>query len=307
MKSNRYSKILLVIALMVISSIPAFAFRGYVAEKPGGAIAWGNGEMSCSRTISVDQSRFDAAHQTALAIRKAAVDARRQLLDMVQDVRIDSSTTVGLYLNENEDAATAVRRLVHNSKLDRPELIDGDGELVASISMRGELADLVLPATIPFESGIAPRLELGVDSLGAMNTVEPTDELAGAATYTGLVVDASAYSRLVPALCPVIYGRNGQGVYGAFRVSRTSAIRNGVASYSWSADRIVLRDRVGDRPLVVQALGVVGSGRTDVIISGADARLVEQLMRDQAVREECRVVIVMGDTLGWSLELKPET
>ncbi|WP_147821590.1 hypothetical protein [Salidesulfovibrio onnuriiensis] len=289
----RYTLIVMLV-LVALSAAQALAFRGYVQERGDVILFWGNGDISVSKALEVDPEGFDATHQTSLAVRKAAVEARRKMLEAVYAIRIDAASTVGAYLAEDDEADAQVRRLIQNSRLELPEFAEGKGTLAVQASLRGELASLILPPTIPFQSGIPPRLSLGLDTLAAMNTVEPTSMMAGSGTYTGLVVDATLLSGAEPALAPVVYGRDGVGVYGAFSVSRESAVRNGVVSYSTTADPVQLRSRVGNRPLVVTALAVVGSGKTDFIISGADAELARILLKDSVVTDQCRVVIALG-------------
>lgn len=295
MKITPYARlIILVLTVVLLYAVPAVAFKGYVQQAGDVSIDWGSGNISVSKELTVDPERFDATHQIALELRRAAVNARKQMLEVVYDLRIDGATTVAAYLAENDAADAQVRRLIQNSKLERPEFLDGQGTLVVSESLRGQLAELILPTTIQFQSGIPPKLSLGLDSLAAMNTVEPTSMMAGSGTYTGLVVDASSLAGIQPALAPVVYGRDGEAVYGPFRISRSSAAERGVVAYSMSADPVLVRERAGDRPLVVQALAAAGSGKTDLIISGTDAALVRILLKDPAVLEQCKVVIALG-------------
>ncbi len=294
------------LTVTVLSATSAQAFRGYVQQAGDVSVSWGNGEIAVVKDMEVDPDNFDATHQTALAVRKAAVTSRRQMLDAIYGIRIDSTSTVGVFLSEDDQADARVRRLIQNSKLELPEFLDGKGQLVVSESLRGELAKLVFPSTIPFQSGIPPKLELGLDNLAAMNAMEPTGMVAGAEMYTGLVVDATTLFDVQPALAPVIYGRDGKGVYGAFRVGRTNAVKYGVAAYSTTADPIQLRSRVGDHPLVVSALAVVGVGKTDLIISGADAELARMLLKDPAVAAQCRVVIALGKSVEPDEDLQEE-
>lgn len=289
--------LLTLLALLVLPVLRAEAFRGYVQTTGDVSVDWGNGKIAVSRELEIDQDRFDAAHQTARMLRKAAVEGRKLMLDSIYGIRIDSNITVGAFLNDNDAVDARLRRLIQNSRLERPEFMDGKGTLVVTEELRNELAELVLPTTIQFQSGIPPKLDLGVDSLADMGAdmtmVEPTGMMAGSGTYTGLVIDASHLMETSPALTPVIYGRNGVAVYGAYLVGRSEAVRNGVVAYSTSSDPVILRSRVGDRPLVVHALALVGTGKTDLIISGTDAELARILLKDPLVLEQCRVVVVL--------------
>jgi len=283
----------LTLAALLAFPAAAPAFQGYVQTVgDGGSIAWGSGDLSVARVL--EQSADGGAAPSPLALRKAVTGARKQLLDMILGVRIDSHTTVSAHLSEDADLAARVRGAVQNSPLERPAVFADSGEIKVTESLRGKLAELILPTTIQFQSGIAPKMPTSMEQSMSFEASEPEHVGSGAGTggFTGVIVDARGL-KVTPALAPVIYGQDGQGAYGAFLVSRQSAIDKGVAAYAETTDPQVLRERVGERPLTVKALSAYGSWRTDLIISTPMARLVRAVMRSGEAVNDCRVVIVL--------------
>ncbi|WP_419787769.1 hypothetical protein [Pseudodesulfovibrio sp.] len=284
-------KFLLTLTLLLAVSASAYAFQGYVQPVgQGGTIAWGNGELAVARLLGA--SADGETQAGAIAVRKAVSGARKQLLDMILGIRIDARSTVGTFLSEDDDLGARVRGVVQNSPLNRPALYAEGGEVRVSESLRGKLAEFVLPTTIQFQSGIPPKLSTSMEQSFSYEENEPEPVGAGGGGYTGVVVDARGLS-VTPALTPVIYGQDGLGVYGAFLVSRQNAIDKGVAAYSATADPSLLKERVGQHPLVVKAVSAYGSWRTDLIISTAMARLVRAVMRSADAVGNCRLVIVL--------------
>lgn len=148
-------KILMAFLALAFVSANASAFQGYVQPVgEGGSIAWGNGEMSVVRIL--EKPGPDQPALTPLSVRKAASGARKQLLDMVLAVRIDSKRTVSAFLSEDAQLASRVRGVIQNSPLVRPAVFDDGGEVRVSETLRGKLAELILPTTIQFQSGIPP-------------------------------------------------------------------------------------------------------------------------------------------------------
>lgn len=279
---------------LLILPVTASAFQGYVQPVgEGGNIAWGNGELSVSRMLSPG-GEDGSEPLSPLSIRKAASQARKQLLDIIMQVRIDSKRSVSSFLAESDEQAARVRGVVQNSPLERPTMYQEGGEIRVFETLRGKLAELILPTTIQFQSGIPPKLSTSMEESMAYEAPGPEEVGSGAAGYTGVVVDARGM-QVTPCLTPVIYGQDGVGSYGAFLVSRSNAIEKGVAAYATTNDPIVLRERVGSQPLVVRALNAYGSWRTDIVISTPMARLVHAVMSSADAAENCRLVIVVDE------------
>lgn len=284
--------ILLILCTLLIVPTSSLAFDGYVQPVgDGGTIAWGNGGLSVVRPLGT--SGEDGSEPlTPLSVRKAASNARKQLLDMIMDVRIDSKRSVSSFLAESDEQAARVRGIVQNSPLERPSMFEEGGEVRVSERLRGKLAELILPTTIPFQSGIPPKLSTSMEESMAYEPPSPEEVGSGAVGYTGVIVDARG-KKVTPCLTPVIYGQDGVGSYGAFMISRANAVEKGVAAYATTSDPLALSERVGRQPLVVRALNAYGSWRTDIIVSTPMAQLVHAVMQGEDAVDNCRLVIVV--------------
>lgn len=282
-----------IILSFFLFSSPAQAFEGLVQTfGTDGTIAWGSGDLSVVRAIEGAATDESDAALSPLAVRKAVVQARKQLLDMVLSVRIDGHQTVGAFLSGDSDLATQVRGLIQNSLYRGPGLFDAAGTVRVSEKLRGQLAELVLPNTIQFQSGIPPKLSTATGQGVDMPDNAPEEVGSGTRGYTGVVIDARGL-KLTPALAPVIYGQDGFGAYGYFQVGRTNVADKGMVAYAVSDNPKVLAERVGNRPLMVRGLSAYGSWRTDVVIAASDARLVRAVVKTGSIADGCRVVILV--------------
>ena len=287
----------IVLSLLLFSS-SALAFQGYVQSVgEGGTIAWGNGDIAVVRAVA--KSNNETTPYSPLAVRKAVSKARRLLLDMVINTRINAKQTVSAAIADDRELFAQIRGLIHNSLFQGPSQFDEEGAVQVSEKFRGQLAELILPTTIQFQSGIAPKLST------YMAQEETELEVVGSIVtgYTGVIIDARGL-KITPALAPVIYGREGLGAYGAFLVSRSNAVNKGVVAYADTADLAVLKERVGNNPLRVKAVSAYGSWRTDLIVETDMGRLVRAIMKYGDIVKNCRVVIVMDKAVPVETETK---
>jgi hypothetical protein len=201
---------------------------------------------------------------------------------------------VGAFLSGDSDLAAQVRGLIQNSLYRGPGLYDEAGTVRVSEKLRGQLAELILPNTIQFQSTIPPRLSTATGQGVDMPDNAPEEVGSGTRGYTGVVIDARGL-KLTPALAPVVYGQDGFGAYGYFQVGRNNVAEKGMVAYAVSDDARVLADRVGNRPLTVRALSAYGSWRTDVVIAASDARLVRAVVKTGSIADGCRVVILVDE------------
>jgi len=284
-----FRKIFPIILSFLVLSSSAYAFDGYVQQFDGGrTIAWGSGDITVTGEVETPDGD-EAGPPVPLAVRKAASRARKLMLDMIMSIRIDARQTVSAHLSDNEDLAAQLRGLVHNSLFVGPDMFRDVKSVTVSESLRGKLAELILPKTVQFQSFIPPRLSTAA---GPAFQVEDTPEAVGdAGGFTGIIVDARGL-KVTPCLLPVIYGEDGLGAYGAFLAARTDTVDAGLAAYATTADPAALAERVGGHPLVVKAARTFGSWQTDLVIPTPEATLVRAVMQSGHARKGGVVIVV---------------
>jgi hypothetical protein len=213
-------------------------------------------------------------------VRAATVTARRNLLEIIGDVQIDSGTTIRNNMVASDSVRSIIRGELHNSRiLDTAYMSDGSVVVTVGISHRGVVADAVLPEAPAFKAGSQP-------AAGMPEGVNP------GGPHSGLVIDARGLEAR-PALSPEIIGPEGKTVYGRKYVSRDFAVSQGMAGYAAGLASAFQNPRVGENPLVVEAQGVRGPGRTDLVVDRDAADKILAMAAETDVLEQCRVMIVL--------------
>jgi len=129
-----------------------------------GFIDWENAKAVASGTGAPPPQAANLAQARAAARRAALLDARRNLLEVVGQVRIDSQTVVRNLLVENDQVTSRIQGVLERSEIMAEQrLADGSVRITVSVPLTGALARAVLS---PGEIGTS------VASPGRMGTLE---------------------------------------------------------------------------------------------------------------------------------------
>jgi hypothetical protein len=107
-----------------------------------------------------------------------------------------------------------------------------------------------------------------------------------------MVVDACGIQAR-PAMFPRIFDEDGREVYGSVNVDLEYAIKNGISGYTHDLTVAQTNQRLGANPITVKAMRMSGSGKSDIIISNADARQVRASAESAAFLKQCKVIFVL--------------
>ena len=199
------------------------------------------------------------------------------ILKIIKELRINGTTVVGDYAIQYPAIMSKIENMVKNAKVVKKEyLTDGTVKIEMEVNLRGGFAQLVLPKDIkPLDS----------ITLVTMNkTSSPV--------FTGLVVDAKDLG-VRPVMVPRIIDENNQEVYGSAFVSREYAVQQGMSGYARNLKEVLNNQRVADHPLVVKGLKTLGPGRSEIVISNADASKLRSTSENLYFMKKCRVIIVV--------------
>jgi len=114
----------------------------------------------------------------------------------------------------------------------------------------------------------------------------------GSAKNTGLVIDARGL-KIIPALAPKVLDESGKVVYSSEFVTKDALEQNGVVGYFRSVDAAKKAKRVGNKPLVIKALKAASDGKTDIVLSNADAEKLIAKDANMKFLTEGKVIIVI--------------
>ena len=120
----------------------------WIAQK---VIAKGTG-ASPAKYVGTPQAR-------PLALRAAITDARRNLLEVVKGVHIDSTTQVENYMIKDEKIVSRVKGVLKNAPVETYQyLSDGTVEAVVSMPLTGQMGEILIGMTVRSKKQIAKTL-----------------------------------------------------------------------------------------------------------------------------------------------------
>lgn len=265
----------LVILIAVIALIGGSIASAEVVESYGanGAVDWSDRTVQ-AKGIAVQGGVGGRAGQ----IRAAELDALRQILETVKGMRISSETTVENFMLSSDVIRTRVEGVARNFRRVGDPVYMNDGSIEVTVEMDltgpGRFFDVIIPSQI---GGGSPVY---------------TSPMSDARAFTGLVIDARGLG-LRPAITPRVFDETGREIYGSRYVSRDWAIQYGMAGYAKTIDQAKSNDRVGDRPMVIEAVKATGANRTDLVIRDVDAHMLHAVSANFSFLQQCRVIILV--------------
>lgn len=271
-----------------------------------GHINWTSGTLSVTGFGAPPPSTIPAVAET-MASRAAIAVARRNLLELVKGVRIDSETLVENFMLKSDIIQSHVQGLVKNAFITQKHVLaDGNVEVVLSLNMWGN--DSLMANLIPETAKFSQTLE----------------DASHNETYTGLIIDTRELG-VRPATFPTVTDDEGQILYdkktaphdlvrkmGTVQYfvhankSSTTMSKNHVFSVSDKPSQLTTEKRVGPRPLYIKGIQKTGSLGTDIMVSAADAKKIRQDPTLMNLLRKTKVIIVIDPLVaGVEGHLKP--
>lgn len=234
--------------------------------------------------------------QDALDARQAAVaDALRTLAVAVGRVRVTASTRVENLVVKNDEVRLRVDGVLeHAQVIEEAASPSGIYRVVVQVPLTG--AGSVAEA-VGIGQADAPAAPDPAAEKPAPEPAKPEYGLdapvPAGATYTGLIVDCRGLG-IVPCMSPKLYERGSDDeVYGTLPVSPEYANEVGIVGYPRSLEGALRLARVGDRPLVVRAIGCADQNRFCPILSRKDAERVRAANQNDRFLQRTAVVFIV--------------
>lgn len=277
--------ILIAVLLLLVPAAGICQEEGELLENVGnGSINWTSGIIRAVGVGAPPENYYGKPEARPMALRAAKMDAYRNILEVIQGVRIQSSTTVKNFMMSDDSISAQVNGMVRGAQVAKQEYMsDGTVEVTLEMNLNGGFAQLVLPEDIK-------QVEPIQGSTASSST--QTNKKDAAVTYTGLVVDARGLDAK-PAMSPRVLDENGQEVYGAAFVSREYAVQQGMSGYSKNIAAATENQRVTETPLIVKAIKTEGPGKTDFVINNTEASNLRGAPENLSFLKQCRVIIVV--------------
>lgn len=276
----------------------AISMSEWVEKVGQGSINWSAGFIEAKGIGAPPDKYLGKINARPMALRAAKVDAYRNLLEITKGVQVDSRTTVKDFAVESDVINTQVEGLVKGAQIvDQQYLSDGTVEVTLRMPLYGELSKIMIPISIQKRKEIPPpppvvEAPAPPPAPAVTAPAPPPPPPPAAVAYTGLVVDARGIQAR-PAMSPRIYDEDGKEVYGSANVDREYAVQQGMSGYARDLTAAQSNQRVTASPITVKGLKTGGAGRSDLVISNADAQLIRASAENASFMKKCRVMIVL--------------
>lgn len=273
------------ILFIFISSLSAQKSSPYsfIVNTDQGFIDYANRIIVCRGTADieertqVDNSLDIVEKNIKIAKAKARTKARTNLIELMKQINFDGRL-VGELMNDEPLIESRLEGLI-GSAYQQGEIEYLEGEKVAiALAVR--------------MSGLSEILtEIDGYKTDSMN---PAYLMTSAAIpksqrVSGIVIDAREHA-VDPSMSPEVIDMQGNLVYGTTSYSRSKAVNRGPVGYAYSMDDRNVSQRVGNNPLVIEA---VGSLEDDVYITSMDAEKVRDAEKSFGVLSNCRVMLLL--------------
>jgi len=260
-------------------------------EKVGqGSVNWSGGYIEAIGIGAPPDRSIGKINARPMALRAAKVDAYRNLLEMTKGVQVDSRTTIKDFTVESDIINKQIEGLVKGAQVvDQQYMSDGTVEVKLRMPLYGNLSQIVVPLAIEKRKTAPPPVPAPAAPAPAV-TAPPAPPAPVA--YTGLVVDGRGIGAR-PAMSPRIYDEEGKEVYGSANVERDYAVQQGMSGYARDLTAAQSNQRVTANPVTAKALRTGGAGRSDIVISNADAQAIRASAENASFLKKCRVMIVL--------------
>ncbi len=255
----------------------------FIVNTDEGFIDYANRIIVCRGTSDIEErtlvdNSLDLVEKNIkIAKAQARTKARSNLIALMKKVNFDG-------------------RLVGELMSDEPLIASRLEGLIGSAYQQGEIEYLegekVAIALAVRMSGLSEILT-DIEGYKADN-MNPAYLMTSAAIpksqrISGVVIDAREHA-VDPSMSPEVIDMQGKLVYGSISYSRSKAVNRGPVGYAYSMDDRNVGQRVGNNPLVIEA---VGSLDDDVYITSMDAEKVRDAEKSFGVLSNCRVMLLL--------------
>jgi hypothetical protein len=287
-----------------------------------GEINWSQGIILAKGSGAPPKEARNIAQARLMTERAALADARRNLLEVLKGVRVDSSTLVENFMAKDDQIRLQAEGFIQGSlelRSLRRYLSDGAIEVTVAMNLSGDFLALLLRRSALSAEPRPEKRALSLEPLPpvkepilatppvlppAEKKAEPSPSVVAGPgrpirhpvdlpQFTGVVIDARGLG-VKPALIIRVLDEKGVELYRGQYVPQEKAARNGLALFSRDLTAAQTNPRVGKKPLTVKGLRVDPSKPADIILSGEEAEKIAPYARKGTFLEDCRVMIVLG-------------
>jgi hypothetical protein len=289
---SRYTFVVIISLLLLFTGIGICQDKASTADVVDkvsqGNINWSAGYIEAVGIGALPDNLIRKINARPIALREAKADALRNLLEITKGVQVDSANAIKDITVGSDVVDMQVNGLVKGAEVIYYQYMpDGRAEVKLRIPFYGNLAQIIMPLAMA-KPPAAPAL----NEAAPAPAVKTLESLPATVVYTGIVIDARGIQAR-PAISPRIFDENGKEVYGLASVDLEYMVKNGMSGYAREFTVAQSNQRVGANPIKIKAVRTSGTGKSDIIISNADAQNIRLSAKSASFLNQCKVMIVL--------------
>ncbi|MEA2018140.1 MAG: hypothetical protein U9N59_06800 [Campylobacterota bacterium] len=276
-----------------------------------GYVNWSTGKVYATG-YGVTNSKYKKPIALIRSKRAATIDARRNLLESIGGVKIDSQTVIKDGMLKSDTIKSTISGVIKGAIITKMEEEDSMVKVTIEAPLNGSVLDAVYPELVEndllsvmnrkFPYRHIDMLFASIDDREIYKIYQRLDRLDKAVFYedkmikkevTGVIIDARG-TNFIPTLSPKIFQiRKARPMYPDGVVDKDTLISSFSALFVNSLIDAKEHPKVGDYPIVIKALRTYGKWRDKLILgNNSSARFSKLLNKD--VLKNANVVIVIS-------------
>ena len=210
---------------------------------------------------------------------EAKTRARENLLDLIKLVHFDSRT-VGEIMVGDKLIESRIETLVGSAyQQGEIEYLERNEVAIALAINMSSLAEILIDASGYMSERVAQSAYL------MTRAATPKSERT-----SGIVIDARNIYH-IPAMVPKVFNEDEKLVYGPRYYTRSRSVNRGPMGYAHSMEDGNVRRRVGNNPLLVEA--VTSNDDVNLTISNLDAERIRDAEKKFGLLTNCKVLVLL--------------
>ena len=209
---------------------------------------------------------------------EARAIARENLFDLVKLVNFDSRT-VGEIMRTDNLTENRVKSLVESAYQQGEIEYLEKKEVVIALAIKIGLAEILVDASGYMNENISQST-----FLMTRNSIPKTERVSG------IIIDARNIYH-VPAMVPKVFNEADKLVYGPRHYTRSRSVNKGPIGYAHSMDDGNVLRRVGNTPILVEA--VSSDDTINLTVSNFDAEKIRDAEKKFGLLTNCKVLVLL--------------
>lgn len=235
------------------------------------------------------------------AKKKATVQVFDQFKEWLISLIFKDKTLAELIDRDTELKLSVLKYIFQDFQLEEKQYPDGQVEITIIRKWNGtELAQLLdklyRELVYSSENLVLPSKQDKNDEQQISSNVNDNfnKETGDFLDHTGIIIDTRGL-QVRPSMAPKIFDEKRNEVYGTMSANIEFVIEIGIIGYAYTMEEAITNPRIGEKPLIVEAIERTGNAKDQVIISLDNANLIRIIEQNELIFKECRVMFIIDD------------